>query len=170
MLPLHENGGLDERAGTGGSYAGDVVYGVGGTAHWGPAQGPIDWDGDGNATETGVSADVNDVRTPDHDFGCHASPDEVLVGHNDWLSLQYGFRSSAYYADASLRSAGVPSDEPSFEGLLAAAQAADYDGDGFSNAVDNCPVIHNPDQTDTDADGIGDTCEPSTIHLPLILH
>ena len=59
---------------------------------------------------------------------------------------------------------------------------ADRDGDGFDNAVDNCPdaakadqadldsddvgdecdncsSVSNPDQADTDADGIGDACD-----------
>ncbi len=38
----------------------------------------------------------------------------------------------------------------------------DTDGDGILDDEDNCPFIHNPDQTDTDEDGIGDLCEPDT--------
>jgi hypothetical protein len=34
----------------------------------------------------------------------------------------------------------------------------DSDGDGIINAQDNCPDLPNPDQTDTDGDGIGDAC------------
>ena len=37
----------------------------------------------------------------------------------------------------------------------------DIDGDGIINAQDNCPSISNPDQKDTDGDGIGDACEAS---------
>lgn len=36
----------------------------------------------------------------------------------------------------------------------------DLDCDGVLNAVDNCPEVANPDQTDTDADGKGDACDP----------
>jgi len=35
----------------------------------------------------------------------------------------------------------------------------DNDGDGVANQFDNCPVIPNPDQRDTDGDGEGDACD-----------
>lgn len=37
--------------------------------------------------------------------------------------------------------------------------AADADGDGVPDALDNCPHLANPDQADTDADGAGDACD-----------
>jgi hypothetical protein len=36
----------------------------------------------------------------------------------------------------------------------------DHDGDGFCEAVDNCPSVANPDQADVDEDGVGNACEP----------
>jgi hypothetical protein len=38
--------------------------------------------------------------------------------------------------------------------------SADADGDGVSDAADNCPGASNPDQADSDGDGIGDACDP----------
>lgn len=36
----------------------------------------------------------------------------------------------------------------------------DSDGDGFLDENDNCPSVFNPDQFDTDLDGMGDECDP----------
>jgi hypothetical protein len=37
---------------------------------------------------------------------------------------------------------------------------ADFDdGDGIDDEFDNCPVVYNPDQTNTDIDGVGDLCD-----------
>jgi hypothetical protein len=38
----------------------------------------------------------------------------------------------------------------------------DPDGDGLPNWDDNCPEYYNPDQIDTDSDGIGDSCDTCT--------
>ena len=43
---------------------------------------------------------------------------------------------------------------------------ADYDGDTVPNETDNCPLVDNPDQTDTGMKGFGDACsviDPFTL-------
>ena len=35
----------------------------------------------------------------------------------------------------------------------------DTDGDGWSDPLDNCPLVPNPNRTDTDRDGQGDACD-----------
>jgi formylglycine-generating enzyme required for sulfatase activity len=41
----------------------------------------------------------------------------------------------------------------------------DFDHDGIPNQSDNCPLVANPGQTDTNGDGIGDACSLSAFTL-----
>ena len=54
-----------------------------------------------------------------------------------------GFDLDAVAAVHSIETAGLP----------------DTDGDGFPDVVDNCPTVANPDQRDSDHNGVGDACQ-----------
>ena len=47
--------------------------------------------------------------------------------------------------------------------------AADFDGDGIPDSVDNCPALFNPGQDDLDGDGKGDVCDESDVAGSLVV-
>jgi len=70
-----------------------------------PANGPVDWDGDGEATNTAATADLN----PNEDVSreCGDVEDEVHLGHADWgwapgrSMFSYRFQCTPHLAGAS---------------------------------------------------------------------
>jgi hypothetical protein len=39
----------------------------------------------------------------------------------------------------------------------------DYDNDGVPDSLDNCPLVANTNQADSDHDGVGDVCDPDDL-------
>lgn len=48
--------------------------------------------------------------------------------------------------------------------------AADKDEDGIFDEIDNCVLVANPNQRDTDADGIGNRCDPDLDNNGIVNH
>lgn len=70
--------------------------------------------------------------------------------------------SDPYLLDDCTLDVGLTGD-PGYAAQAATAPAPalgfDFDQDGVSDMIDNCPSALNPDQLDSDADGVGDACE-----------
>jgi hypothetical protein len=72
------------------------------------------------------------------------------------------------------RGVGRPQEEACDSGAFELVQQStppDSDGDGVADTEDNCPEIANPDQADTNGDGVGDACEEKTIdtEAPMVI-
>ena len=128
----------------------------------GPAPGSMDM-----REETALSAMNLLGVTPSYgDFGISGAQ-RIHAGSSAQSILWQRIQST----DPTLRmppGSRVP--DPLAVGLLAAwidadPPALDSDGDGVSDAADNCPFTANADQTDSDGDGIGDACDTGSTCL-----
>lgn len=148
---------LDETTGIGGAGGQTARYNVGGISRTAPANGPIDWNGNGNATETDVRSDTNYDKS-ESQLHCGESPDQpALTGFDDWSHLIFNFRGTSDFADNIPRTTPhVTPDQTPEEFLL----GLDGDGDGIKDGSDNCPSVANADQADNDGDAQGDACDP----------
>ena len=91
----------------------------------------VDGDGFDNATETALGSDpFNAASTPEH------------------------------YTLPATCTDGLDNDLDGFVDALDLSCQVDTDGDTIPNVDDNCPLVANTDQKNTDGDGQGDACDP----------
>jgi len=87
-----------------------------------------------------------------HNTGLGHHPDRRYIMHG----IDYGTNNGLTQAECdkyhypSSASGMVPEET---------GPCTDHDNDGVQDGVDNCPWVANPDQADSDHDGVGDACE-----------
>ena len=109
------------------------------------------------ASELGLTYPIlDDENDPDNEddeewwdlFGSTAIPHNIIINHE----MEIIYSNTGWNANVV---------QNAIEDALDAcgAPCVDPDGDGIATFEDNCPDEHNPDQLDTDEDGIGDICD-----------
>ena len=163
QLPSLDETALNEILGIGGAGGQRTLFGIGGVRRVGPSGLPINWNGNGSIDPVAVAADINFVTGI-----CGSSPGETLDGQNDWGNLIFNFRNSQDFSDGPASNTTTGQAEPDVNALLDGYLGdPDYDGDGVPNATDNCPLVANPTQVDSDADGLGDACDSISANLSI---
>ncbi len=120
-------------------------------------KGAIDWDRDGLDLNEYVQAGINDYNDYD-DPNFVVTKDDVLMGAEEWSQLFFHFRASPRFVE-SAHGDELPTPDPSREDAEEMARYVDFDRDGLMTPEDNAPALFNPDQTDSDGDGVGDAGE-----------
>ena len=87
-------------------------------------------------------------------------PTDIDQVWDDNYTTQYGIIAIAPATCGAPTPSPTPSPTPT--------PTSDADGDTVPNVSDNCPLVSNPGQTDSDGDGIGDACEGLALGVPLI--
>jgi len=170
-LPTLDEGTLNETLGIGGVVGGlasltgyVTVFGPGpGTtvsANDTTKNGGIDWDLDGTLETIIPTRDINRFVATNGAVMCDGSDDSgtTIKGFNDWAHVTYDIRSTLDFADGVRLSPSV-ADDRELSTTVAEAISPDTDGDGIPDFRDNCPNDFNPDQADSDGNGIGDACQ-----------
>lgn len=99
-------------------------------------------------TSTGEEAGSTVASPPDPDTGSTATPDPDTT-------------TTATTAESS---GGSSSGDPT------TGEPGDADGDGITDALDNCPDVPNPLQGDADGDEVGDFCDAEVVDTSEVLY
>jgi hypothetical protein len=131
------------------------------TVYWDASKNPIgiftatpyDFNHDGTITNTALPTTSGTTLLTDVN---RDGSIDFLPGGRDWPNLVFNFRGVPDYGEAVHLSLGSNEEVPA---SVYVANSPDSDGDGIPNVHDNCPLVANPDQKDSNHNGIGDACE-----------
>ena len=121
--------------------------------------------GNGNITISGLTAPVDKVQVFDANWqtfydctsNCHET--EIIPAPNGVYNIIVSFFDTSWQPicqaqdQVTVGGGGNPCD----------TQGGDSDGDGICNNQDNCPNVANPNQADSNNNGIGDACEQTGV-------
>jgi parallel beta-helix repeat protein len=111
-----------------------------------------------NATSDGTNTALGDILDPLADNGGPTETHALVAGSPAIDAVPN------VNCNVATDQRGVPRPQPTGGNCdIGAFEYQDTDGDQVEDGVDNCPKVYNPDQADSDGDGVGDACEPVPV-------
>lgn len=105
-----------------------------------PEGGAVDFNGDGDTSDSDVNVDISFVGDSNNDgtiTSADGSPGQTLNGHDDWSNLQYGFRFSDGFADG-VHPAGIVENNETLQEVQSYSSVTGFQaplGNGADNIV-----------------------------------
>lgn len=110
------------------------------------------------ATQQLDSVRIGDVEVLANEEGAFRA--ELLLSQPTTLLVEViGASDTNYFASSFV---DLTFENPTASLNLVGRSIVDADDDGFSDGIDNCPAISNPEQTDSNFNGVGDVCDDSS--------
>ena len=99
--------------------------------------------------------------TTSHEWDPSYSPDGTKIAFQTFREVDGPSNDEIYVMNADgSNQVNVSNNPAQFDNNPQFGKFLDTDGDCVREQIDNCPLVSNPDQLDTDSDGLGNACDP----------
>jgi thrombospondin type 3 repeat protein len=124
---------------------------------------------DGNADGVGDACEFDDVDGDGAENGSDDCPDLYNPTQEGTCTYTPAGPRSACLTNADCTAGALPScDFTRGHGFACSDPASNRDGDAFSDNADNCVLVANNTQVNTDLDGLGDACDGDCVGAAVI--
>ena len=131
----------------------------------------------GNFTAMQICQDLSAHGHSDWYLGARSETQSILINRDEfpetlpdtfWTATEADHEKAVVVVNYGIQTYQKEKSLYELNAVCIRRDIGDSDNDGIMDDVDNCPAIPNPDQRDTDGDGLGDACDAPDEDCPNI--